>query len=47
MQPAKLIIVLTPPAELADNDDNTGHDSNDTIVLQQEIEDTIGKTTDN
>ena len=37
---------VNPPAELADNDHNTGHDSDDTIVLQQEIEDTIGKTTD-
>ena len=37
---------VNPPAELVDNDDNTGHDRDDTIVLQQEIEDTIGKTTD-
>ena len=35
-----------PPAELSDNDNNTSHNSNDTIVLQQEIEDTIGKPND-
>ena len=38
---------LNPDTELADNDNDTSHDSNDTIVLQQEIEDTIGETTDN
>ena len=36
-------------AELADNDNDsdTGNDSDDTVILQQEIEDTIGKTTNN
>ena len=36
-------------AELADNnnDSDTGNDSDDTVILQQEIEDTIGKTTNN
>ena len=30
-----------------DNSNNTSYDSDDTIILQQEIEDTIGKTTEN
>ena len=34
-------------AELADNDSDTGNDSDDTVILQQEIEDTIGETTNN
>ena len=38
---------INPDAELAHNDNNTSHDSDDTIVLQHEIEDTIGETTDN
>ena len=38
---------INPDTELADNDKDTSHDSDDTIVLQQEIEDTIGETTNN
>ena len=38
---------VTPDAELVNNDKDISHDSDDTIVLQQEIEDTIGETTDN
>ena len=38
---------INPDAEPADNDKDTSHDSDDTIVLQQEIEDTIGEATDN
>ena len=34
-------------SELADNNNDTSSDSDDTVVLQQEIEDTIGKSTDN
>ena len=34
-------------SELADNDSDTGNDSDDTVILQQEIEDTIGESTNN
>ena len=34
-------------SELADNNNDTGNDSDDTVILQQEIEDTIGESTDN
>ena len=37
----------TPDSESADNVNDTSHDSDDTIVLQQEIEDTIGETPEN
>ena len=36
-----------PETELADNDNDISHDSDDTVILQEEIEDTIGDTTDN
>ena len=36
-----------PESELVDNDNDISYDSDDTVVLQQEIEDTIGETTDN
>ena len=36
-----------PESELADNGNDSSQDSDDTVVLQQEIEDTIGETTDN
>ena len=35
-----------PGSELADNNNGMSYDSDDTVVLQQEIEDTIGETTD-
>ena len=33
--------------ELVNNNNDTGNDSDDTVILQQEIEDTIGKSTNN
>ena len=36
---------INPDAELADNDNDTSHDSDDTIVLQQEIEEKLPTTT--
>ena len=34
-------------SELANNDNDTGNDSDDTVILQQEIEDTIGESSNN
>ena len=34
-------------SELANNDNDTGNDSDDTVILKQEIEDTIGESTSN
>ena len=36
-----------PESELVDNKNDSSQDSDDTVVLQQEIEDTIGETTNN